>query len=659
LIEAINSTWPAVSSGRLEEAARFRDRAYALLQKAAADNPGFAGWAQQIAASYRDAGFGSKGRAVLQEALGRTARQGEATTGNAALLGALGDAWQREANLLTALGYLERAAAAEAAAPPPVPPAKGTRGVFISGAYSYQPITGAIPMAAVSRYNQLADLYRRLGRPDAAAAVQTRIQALLAGDPMSLARSYEQQGKFDEAAAIYRKFAESASDPWISAMALQALAMLDARQQQWGDAVDAMEKAIAAAQSSDKQAVRNQTLWMRNNLAGYLKSAGKPDQADQLMQQLIQDTQGQPEETQVLFMYSEYLMGSNRGTQADNVLQQYLTNHPNLPPGQRSGVYSQLANVAMRSGNQKQGAEYQKQAQALRPPQESGGASGEGPDLRPTIADDLQKADAAANQRRMDEAYDLAVRAVDMAPQAKDGQQAGWRIPQIARQLVSGGEPAKAEKLFQRVIAMEQNVSAYNQQRLILVRQNYARFLMEQKERVNDVPAAIDAYAGALAAANGSDSGTTLEAVRLRLEFARRQAKWDAADALIRQLLEQQESLSGNTSEPYLTDLQTGARTYEGAGDWGRALPLRRKAMTIADLLAGPLVTDNWRRAQTAIETALVLAHLEQFEEAERLLDAGEALRANASKPSGNQSMERQQIRKLKEAAAARSRANQ
>jgi tetratricopeptide (TPR) repeat protein len=181
--------------------------------------------------------------------------------------------------------------------------------------------------------------------------------------------------------------------------------------------------------------------------------------------------------------------------------------------------------------------------------------------------------------------------------------------------------------------------------------QNYARFLMGQPDRLGEVPAAIEQYRRALIDANGPDSGSLAEPLRMKLEFERSHSQWERADASARELLELQESLSGNTSERYLGDLQMVARVYQAAGDSARTLALFRKAVTIADLVTTP--NNDWSRSLTRMDAALALARLGQFDEAETLSEEAVALHRNQRTPSPPLAQQLEQIRRMKRAAAA------
>jgi tetratricopeptide (TPR) repeat protein len=182
----------------------------------------------------------------------------------------------------------------------------------------------------------------------------------------------------------------------------------------------------------------------------------------------------------------------------------------------------------------------------------------------------------------------------------------------------------------------------YYTQPLIEVTQSYARFLMSQPGRLGEVPAAIAQYRSVLTDANGPESASLAEPLRLRIDFELAQSLWERAEASARELLELQEALSGNTSEPYLGDLGTAARVYEVAGNFLRALPLRRQAVTIADLVATS--NKDWHRAQTRMDLALTLAQLGQFGEAETLGEEAVALQPNLAQ-------QLEQIRQIKQAA--------
>jgi Flp pilus assembly protein TadD len=135
------------------------------------------------------------------------------------------------------------------------------------------------------------------------------------------------------------------------------------------------------------------------------------------------------------------------------------------------------------------------------------------------------------------------------------------------------------------------------------------------------------------------------------MELESSRSQWENADASSRELLQLEESLNGNTSDPYLTDLQNVARMYAAAGDGARTIALLRKAVAIADLLATP--NDDWRRSQTRMDAARALANLGQFDEAETLGEEALALSRTMPIPRPPLAQELEQIRRMKQNAAA------
>ena len=640
---ALQAVWQARNNGNFEGTAAAREQAHVLLQRVPADSPRFAGWAQQVAAAYQNSSWNVQARAILQEALARTASLGDSHPSRIALLNALGESWRQDGNLLKAVGYLEQAAAAQPTAPPAVTPQLPTRAVFVSGKFgSFRGDGGSYPGNAINAYIRLADLYRELGRPDAIAAIAVKIRMLATNDELALARFYEQNGQPDEAAAIYKKLADQAADPQARLGAWQSLANVYANEERYTDAIACLQQAVAAAQASDNPGIRSQALWMQQTVASYMNQAGRPDQADQVYQQLLQQSRGGPQESQMLGAYAQYLANTERAAQGESLLREYLAGDANLDPQQRMNALFQLANIARGTGDSKHADEYFQAAQALQPQPPAPGAG------EILIGDELQKAQAAANQHRWDDAYGLALHALDIAAQAADRQQLEWGIPQIANSLAANKETARAEQLFHRLIALAQTWKVEHVQPLIVATQNYVHFLSGQRDRWGEVPAAIEQFRSVLIEANGPDSGRLGEPLRMKVQFERSHLPWEKAEASVRELLQFEESVSGNTSEPYLNDLQTAARIYQAAGDFAHALPLFRQSIAIADLLG--TTRNAWRRSQTRMDTALALAHLGQFDEAETLGEEAVALQQTMRTPSAPLEQQLEQIRRMKQA---------
>jgi len=632
---AIQAVWQARNNGRFEEAAAAREQARALLQHAPADSPQFAGRLQQVAQLYQNSNLNAQARAVLQESLTRTGPLADSAPSRLAILSALGESWRQDGNLLKAAVYLEKAAAAHASSPP-VPAAQRAPQDLIMLAPHFRGDWGDFG-SGISAYTRLAELYRQLGRPDAVAAVAAKVRTLAANTPAALAQFYDQNGQPDEAAAIYTQVAEQSADPQDRTNAWRSLANLDAREERYTDAIAATQQALAAVQSEDNPGLRSPSLYQ--DLAGYLRQAGLLDQAGQVYLQLLQQNRDGPQEAEMLDMYARFLADTERGAQGESLLTDYLSGS-NSDTNQKATVLFSLADLARKSGDSQAADAYLHAGQALMP-QPSPPPLGE---FR--IGEDLQKAQTAVSEQRLDDAYALAMGALDAAAHAVDGQQVQWHVPQIAQALAANKESAKAEGLYQHLFALAQDWSVDSMQPLIEVTQSYPSFLMGQPDRLSEVSAAIERYRQVLIDANGPDSASLAEPLRMKIDFERSHLQWEKADASARELLELQESLSGNTSEPYLRDLQTAPQVYDAAGDSDRALPLRRKAITVADLLATPNI--DWRRAETRMDAALALARLGQFEEAEALGVEAVALPGPTRTPRPPLEQQLEQIRWMK-----------
>ena len=614
---ALRTAWQVNNNGRPEEVLSARDAARSLLRAMPVDEPRFPYWVQQVAQLYQNGGYNAQARDVLQESLDRTTALATSHPSRLQLLHAMGESWMQDGNLLRALGYLKQAAEAAELAPPATPGAQASRSLAM---FSARNCCGS-SIISLSAYTSLAQLYRQLGRPDEVRAIALKIGALASTNPLLVARFYEQFGPADEAEALYRQSADQADDPYARAGALQELANLYSRERRYDEAISTLQRAIAEVQSSTDQGGRNQTVWMDQTLAGYFKEAGQTDQADQIYGKILRDTEGGPQETQILGNYANFLTQTNRPGQAESVLKAYLGDHPELNDSRQAGLLYSLANTARQAGHSQLADEYQEAAQARqpRPPVAAG---------RIRIGGDIQQAIAAVQQNRLDDAFTLTLHAIDAAPGAEDGRQVVWMLPQITYALASQKHPERAEQLFERLFGVVDTWSQLDAQLMIQAAQSYAQYLMGRPDRAVDVPDAIERYRAALLEANGPESARTLEALRMTIQFERGHSDPDGAARSAQELLKLQESFSGSTSEFYLNDLQLAASVYQGTSEAAGAVPLLRQAVAIADATAFPAQGD-FRRASVRMSLAQTLAGLHQFDEAEAVAEEAVALQKN------------------------------
>lgn len=614
-IEAALTAAQRGNGGSAGDAAAARNQARSLLQQVPVDEPRFSMWAQSVSQLYRNQGWNAQARAVLQEALDRTGALPDSASSRLMILRALGEAWRQDGNLLKAVPYFERTAAEESAASRATgaPGPKGMRPALLLGPNSR--FGGVYYGNPVSAYLQLASLYRQLGWTDSVQATAEKVRSIGGNDPFALAQFYEQFGAADEAVNAYRKIAEDASAPDQKAAALESLASFYARHQNSADAAATQQQAIAALQLSGKNNTAYRLTWMRQTLASYLQRAGQAGQAEAFYQEAMRTAESTPIESQMVTNYARFLAETNRGTQGESVLNTYLSEHADLNDGQRVGVLYTLADLARRRGDKSAADRYQQSAQAAQPPP---------PAVSSGIADAVEKANTAIRQHRFDDAFTLALQAVDIASSAPDGRQAIWSIPAIANSLASNKQLDRAEQLYERLLSLGEMWSQQGIQPMTSMLQGYANYVMAHRDRINDVPAVIERYRNALIAADGTDTANVLEAVRMKINFQRSHTSADAVTSA-EELLRLQESFSGDTSEPYMNDLEFAATVFTAAGEAERALPLRRKAVAIADRFGGPGTNDS-RRGWTRMSLANTLAQLKRFDEAEGLAAEAVAL---------------------------------
>jgi tetratricopeptide (TPR) repeat protein len=657
---AIQAHWKARTETRFDEAAAKREEARSLLAQMPVDAPQFGGWVQNVAALYSGAGMQARAREVAEAALARTGRMGDAHPTRIQLLNMLAGFWQEDRNLLKAATYAEKAVSALEAAPPPGSAEAGstaaarssvfTRVSSISGAnvavFGNTFSRGGPNSNLSSAYQRLVAIYQQLGRPEAVAAIVGKMKNLAGDNAYALASLYEGQGKFDEAAAVYQKqVTQAAGDPQQVVGALQSLANLYQREQRYGDAAAALEEAIAGLNASGSPAARSQAMGMRQNLAGMLQQAGQTAEADQAYQQLLAESQNRqdPNYSQLLVNYANYLDNSKRSAQAESLLSDYMANHPQLDAWQESNLLYARANAARVSGDSDRAAEYERAAadkrQAMAPPPEP-----------PLLQGLLQKANTAAWGNNPEEAFSLTLAAMAAAPRAVDREQIAWQVPGIASALANKKAPVMAEQLYQHLFGIVQGWSADNQQPLLNVAQSYPRFLMAQKERRADVPEAIERYRKMLMSARGAATGHLREPLQMTVEFERSHGSEKRALLAAEDLLALEASLSGVTSEPYLQAVEMLGDLYEAGGDHERSVRLFRQAVAIGDLVFS---APDPRRGSSRIRLAFALAQMGEFDEAERLANEAVALGKQMRPPQAEPfTSQLEHIRKMKPPAA-------
>jgi hypothetical protein len=626
---AQNAYGKAHSEGRFEDAARHREEARRLLAKVPSDAPQLAGWAANLAEIYSSAGMIIDARSILEETLDRV----PTGIGRVLLLTRLSELWDQDKHLLKSLFYREKAVEAIESIKIPRTTA---------------PSREALPRAEA--HQRLAQLYQRLGRPDAVAVTRAKMNALAKDDDTRLAQTAEQEGRTDEAAAIYKRIAEQAAarssiEPWPTLSALQSLARVYERDSRYADAVAAWRQAVAVVESSADPNFRNHAVVMRLQLATALKQAGDLETAEQVHQQIVADATPDMR-FGAMAAYANFLGATERAPQGLQLMQDYLGR--GAPQGEASMALMTLAQLARRAGESKLADEYQKSAMAKQP------ARTEEQD-RILIAPYFQKAQSAANAGRVDEGFALTMEVMSAAWNATDRNRIVGFVASVATALANrtlrdpeAYEKAseKAAQLFDRLFTLVESWNGQTRQPLLDARELYVRFLMhpDRRDKADD---AIARYREAIIAARGEGSGWLEKVLQLKLLLADQSNQPERRVELARDLVQLEQSLSGKTSDAYMRAVQMLANIYQNGGDPERALPLFMQVVAISDLVSD--IGDS-QRGYTRSQAAYTLARLGRFDEAEKLIDEAVAIKLRPPQPNLFRS-QAEEIQRMKLAA--------
>ncbi len=582
---ATNAFWKAQNEGRFADAVAQREEARRLLAKAAPDDPRFANWVESLARIYQNAGMAIDARAIVEGGLDRAAVLVASHPARIALLNLMSDFWQQDRNPLKSLVYLEKAVAAlelgkNAPQAGPTPGAalgntkwvrsaafvSGNRVTFLNspGVYDGQPRADSQSFV----YQRLADLYRRLGRPDAARDTLAKMAALATTDE-ARASMAEQTGQFEEAAALYKKIAETqpvnVPGPWAQVNALQSLARMYQNNQEYDKAAAALNQTILVLNNSGMTEAGNQVSSVRQNLAHLYQQAGNLEAAEQTYQQSIAQAPAEMR-FQMLSGYATFLGSTKRAGQGEQLLRDYMDSGAIKQPWEESNVWMMLAQLARQGGDPKRGDEYQSMATAKQQAMQTRDNVD-----RVTIQPLLQKAQAAGAGHPED-AFALALEAMRQATPANDRESVVHFVSSLASSLANKNFD-KAQQLFDRLLVLVDGWMEQTRNPSLTARQQYVRFLFRPGhwEQAGD---AIASYRETLIASHGEGTGWMEEVLNLTVDLERGRNSGKALPAA-RELLALEESLAGKTSEPCLRGLEVLANVTEQTDDPASALEAR------------------------------------------------------------------------------------
>ena len=450
------------------------------------------------------------------------------------------------------------------------------------------------------------------------------MRSLIQDDPRELAAFYARQGEVDEAAAIYRKqSAQAAANPkaqvWEVAGPLQSIATLYQGQQRWEDAAATLQQAVGLVEASGGPEARNQAIGMRLNLANVLQQGGQSRAAEQIYESLLSETGSDRNGQQlpVVQAYADQLSITNRAVQGLDLLKDYLANHT-LQPQEQANILFSLSRIASGAGRHELADEYQRAAM-----EKQRAAQPQRPEEGPLIGPDLQKAQAAVNQGNLNEAVDLALRVMASASLARDREQVAWQVPNIAQALASRKAPEEGERLYRQLLALLETWSVDDTSSLTQALQQYSRFLIGQKDRWGEVPAAIDRYREYLVATRGAETSELEQVINLRIDFARAQRRSGGGRT----------GRGGAAGFRGVAERRDEPTLHARSPNCGKCLSVFRESGTRAQ---SPPADHRYRgsdshrerhqRGFARINAAFTLANARQFEEAERLANEAVAL---------------------------------
>jgi tetratricopeptide (TPR) repeat protein len=554
--------------------------------------------------------MGIQQRAVIEQSLSRAASLPAAHPIRIDLLCRLARAWETDRNLLRSLSYLEQAAAAIEHLTPEERESLPIR-MSLTGWSSQIDANGSV-------YMQLFDIYRKLGRNQDAARVPERAAAHVLNSGSMIASFEKQLDRPDEAVAIYSRLAAEASDPAGSAEALYSLAELYHQQKRYVDAIMTTRQAINRLESSMREDYWYLTLWMRQSVADMLREAGEPEAAEQEYRALIDESQNAPRYAQIPIIshYARYLAATSRGSAAVQLVKQYSAAHLDLRPDQQLMLENTVAELDPDAPSASNKGRSSSPVDSARPSTPSTQAR-ESPVTKALQAVNLNGSPA--------DAMVLITQAIDGVSSAADLNLVVERLPGFANALAFHKANAEATEVYKRLLDLAERWAVADRGPLLKVEQKRFESLALSPGSA-DTEEAEREYREDLIKLRGETTGWLEDVLYVRARCGGRVA----APVAAKELLALEETLNGNTSEPYMAALDAIANFSESY-DLEGAAALRAKIVPIADLLYN---THDICRGWVRIRVAMMYAVLRRFDEARAMSNEALAIAQIAGRPN-------------------------
>jgi tetratricopeptide (TPR) repeat protein len=483
-----------------------------------------------------------------------------------ALRASMASQWERDGNLLQAVTWGERAAASHNGEPAP-------RAAGASPA--------VVPVRQFAEYGDswgeaqdLARLYRLVGRTAEADALKTKHRQSIESDPQRLAAFYEAENDLGFAAEQMRKYAgQVVGNPEQAAMAWSKLADIYRRNEQLPDAAAAMTKSIEFARAHPGGASTLSSAY--RTLASITQGLGKTEEADRLYQQGLAALQPDGEPLEALLSYYNHLNDTHRSAESRKLLEDYLSANPNLPAHTQQLIRTLIPNAEREAGTSEAGGRAEGEVER----------SGDLTAASPSGATDfLIDAAEAMDHNKRAEAVQLVLTAISTMAETEEREQLAPALQELVDRI--GDESiADAKRIFRRLIDTVAGWEEDTFEPSIEATQLYAEFLIAHKQPWRDVSEAIEAFRTKLIVAHGFDSGELVQVLQLRIDFETSHDSVEEVLGLIRERIAFQEQHNGAVSEASLQALQDLARAMAGKPE---SLRLWRRTVEIADLLYEP-----------------------------------------------------------------------
>ena len=168
---------------------------------------------------------------------------------------------------------------------------------------------------------------------------------------------------------------------------------------------------------------------------------------------MLAESQGSPYNSlyNATMAYAQFLNTTQRVAQAEKLMADYLSSHSDTNPVLEANALNFLAGITT---DAQRAEEYRRLAAGKWPPPPPW------PPAQNSIRELMTAAQKAAGQQRFEDAFSLTMQAIAAAPEAVDRDTiAEWPFESVAN-LIGQKQPARAEELYQNLLAAAEGWSS-------------------------------------------------------------------------------------------------------------------------------------------------------------------------------------------------------